>query len=191
LKDTIPLLDSMPPRAAAVSPLDSTKFSHITTSMIARKNAKGLTWRSILIKMDSDTYIETITNVIEPVVKLGLYVYMILDGHGIVLIDCVGKQFVLLNSWGYTNDVVPYGLNLRLQGNDTQYTIEMLELLLPMTTEFSDANPTRYIYTNNEFLHVRELYPFIQNYVATQTGGRKRTRRRKSKRYTRFVRLRQ
>ena len=190
-KDAIPLLDTMPPRAAAVSPLDSSLFSEVVDSMIDKKQESGLTWRSILIKVEKDTYKDIIKNVLEPIGKLGLYVYMMLKGHGVVLMNSLGNNFLIQNSWGYQSDLVPYGSDIRLQGDDKVFEIQYVELFLPMTTDFSRKNPTHEVYINVEPLHVRELYPFIQKYVATQKGGRKRTKRRKSKRYTRFVRLRQ
>ena len=192
-KDAIPLLDTMPPRAAAVSPLDSSLFSEVVDRMIDKKQESGLTWRSILIKVEKDTYKDIIKNVLEPIGKLGLYVYMMLKGHGVVLMNSLGNNFLIQNSWGYQSDLVPYGTDgtdIRLQGDDKVFEIQYIELFLPMTTTFSEENPTQPVYINVEPLHVRDLYPFIAKYVSTQRGG-KRTRRRKSKRYTRFVRLRQ
>ena len=69
-KEAIPLLDTMPPRAAAMSPLDSVLFSRVVDSMNAIKQQLELTWRSILIKVEKDTYKDIIKNVHEPI---GLY----------------------------------------------------------------------------------------------------------------------
>jgi hypothetical protein len=192
LKDAIPLLDTMQPRAAALSPLDSSLFSEVVQMMKDKK--EGLTWRPILIKVEKDTYQNIIKNVLEPIGKLGLYVYMMLKGHGVVLMNSLDRHFLIQNSWGYQSDAVPYGTDgtdIRLQSDDKVFEIQYLELFLPMKTTFSEENQTHEVYTNNDPLHVRDLYPFIKKYVASQTGGRKRTRRRRSKHYTRFVRLRQ
>lgn len=189
-KEAIPLLDTMPPRAAAMSPLDSVLFSRVVDRMKATKQRLDLTWRSILIKVEKDTYKDIIKNILEPIGKLGLYVYMMLEGHGVVLMNSLNEHFLIQNSWGYQSDVVPDGTDIRLQGDDKVFKIQYVELFLPMTTTFSEENPTHEVYLNVEPLHVRELYPFIEKYVASQRGG-KRTRRRRSKRYTRFVRLRQ
>ena len=189
-KEAIPLLDTMPPRAAAMSPLDSVLFSRVVDRMKATKQRLDLTWRSILIKVEKDTYKDIIKNILEPIGKLGLYVYMMLEGHGVVLMNSLNEHFLIQNSWGYQSDVVPDGTDIRLQGDDKFFKIQYVELFLPMTTTFSEENPTHEVYLNVEPLHVRELYPFIEKYVASQRGG-KRTRRRRSKRYTRFVRLRQ
>jgi hypothetical protein len=189
LRDAIPLLDTMPPRAAAVSPLDSSLFSEVVHTMISKKQESGLTWRFIMIKIDKDTYQTIIKKILEPIGKFGLYVYMLLDKHGVVLMNSLDGHFLIQNSWGYQSDAVPYGTDIRLHGDDEVFEIQYVHLLLPMTTEFDRDNPTREMYTNNEYIHVRELYPFIAKYVSTQRGG-KRTRRRK-RRYTRFVRLRQ
>ena len=186
-KEAIPLLDTMPPRAAAMSPLDSVLFSRVVDSMNAIKQQLELTWRSILIKVEKDTYKDIIKNVFEPIGKLGLYVYMMLEGHGVVLMNSLNGHFLIQNSWGYQSDVVPDGTDIRLQGDDKVFKIQYVELFLPMTTTFSEENPTHEVYLNVEPLHVRELYPFIEKYVASQRGG-KRTRRRRSKRYTRFMR---
>lgn len=197
LKSAIPLLDTMPPRAAALSPLDSEKFSHVAEMMIAKKREADLTWRSILIRMnrreDMDTYMDTIREVIEPIVKLGLYVYMLLDNHAVVLMNCQHGNFVIKNSWGYSNDVVPYGFDIPLQGKDKAYSLEYFELFLPMTNTFSRENETRDVYTSDAFVHVHDLYPIIRKYVATyQRAGRKTRRNRRKKTYTRLVyRLRQ
>jgi hypothetical protein len=192
-KDAIPLLDTMHPKAAALSPLDSPLFSRVVHSMIDKKRELKLTWRSILIKVEKDTYQNIIKNVLEPIGKLGLYVYMMLKGHGVVLMNSLDGHFLIQNSWGYQSDAVPYGTDgtdIRLQGDDKVFEIQYVELFLPMTTDFSEENPTQPVYINVYPLHVRDLYPFIEKYVATKRGGCRRTRRRKS-RYTRFVRLRQ
>jgi len=158
LKDVIPLLDTLPVRAAAVSPLDSTTFSHVAEMMLTKKRETGLTWRSILIRMNREdlaTYRETIAEVIEPIVKLGLYIYMLLNNHAVVLMNAHHGHFIIKNSWGYPNDVVPYGLDIPLRGNDKVYTLEYLELFLPMTTTFSAENETRGVYTSDAYIHVR------------------------------------
>ena len=197
LKQAIPLLDTMPARVAAVSPLDSSIFSQVAAMMIAKKRETDLTWRSILIRMnreeDSATYRETIAEVIEPIAKLGLYIYMLLNNHAVVLMNCHHGHFVIKNSWGYPNDVVPYGFDVTLQGKDKAYSLEYLELFIPMTTTFATENETLGLYTSDEFIHVHDLYPFVRKYVATyQRAGRKTRRNRRKKTYTRLVyRLRQ
>jgi hypothetical protein len=196
LIQAIPLLDTMPARAAAVSPLD-TSFSQVAAMMIAKKRENDLTWRSILIRMnreeDRDTYMDTIREVIEPIAKLGLYVYMLLNNHGVVLMNAHHGHFIIKNSWGYENDVVPYGFDIRLHGKDKVYSLEYFELFLPMTNTFSRENKTLGVYTSDEFIHVHDLYPFIRKYVATyQRAGSKTRRKRRKKTYTRLVyRLRQ
>lgn len=180
-KEAIPLLDTMPPRAA-MSPLDSVLFSRVVDRMKATKQRLELTWRSILIKVEKDTFKDIIKNVLEPIGKLGLYIYMMLEGHGVVLMNSLDGHFLIQNSWGYQSDVVPYERYIRLQGDDKVFEIQYVELFLPMTTTFSEENPTHEVYLNVESLHVRELYPFIGRYVATQRGGKR------TKRYTRFMR---
>lgn len=189
LKRAIPLLDTMPPRAAALSPLDSAKFSQVVEMMITKKQEADLTWQSILIRMireeDSDTYMDTIREVIEPIIKLGLYVYMLLDNHAVVLMNCQHGNFVIKNSWGYSNDVVPYGFDIPLQGKDKAYSLEYFELFLPMTNTFFRENKPGGIYTSDKFIHVHDLYPIIKRYVATyQRAGRRRTRRKQKSRFT-------
>lgn len=194
LIQAIPLLDTMPPRAAAVSPLDSASFSQVSAMMVAKKREAELTWRSILIRMnreeDRETYMETIREVIEPIAKLGLYIYMLLKNHAVVLMNAHHGHFIIKNSWGYDNDVVPYGFDIRLQGKDKDYSLEYFELFLPMTTTFDTENQTLGVYTSDKLIHVNDLYPFIRKYVATyQRAGRRTRRKRKftKKTYTRFV----
>jgi hypothetical protein len=179
LIQAIPLLDTMSARTAAVSPLGSS-FSQVAAMMIAKKREADLTWRSILIRMnreDRDTYRETIA-------KLGLYIYMLLNNHAVVLMNCQHGHFVIKNSWGYKNDVVPYGFDIRLQGNDKAYSLEYVELFLPMTTTFDTENQTRGVYTSDELIHVHDLYPIIRKYVATYQRAGRRTRRNKKSRFT-------
>ena len=41
-----------------------------------------------------------------------------IENHAVVLMNAHHGHFIIKNSWGYDNDVVPYGFDIPLQGKD-------------------------------------------------------------------------
>jgi len=189
------LIDTFSERIAVVLPLDNPTFIQYRDQMLDRKREMNLMWKPITIGF-VDTFLpkgispklhlkNMMDQVVEPILKLNLYVSMLLEGHSVVLANYADGKFAIKNSWG---ELITYSdLSLKVTLNSQTFDLLFLTLMLPMSTTFSYEHHKIPTYILPQ--HMDDLIAFIPEYERHYStfririrGGKTRKRSKRSKR---------
>jgi hypothetical protein len=166
---------------------DKPLFREVKREFLAKSSA--MDWKHIHIAMDDVPFEPIKGAVLEPILRLNLYIEMGLEeelteeeydedkepGRHIVLVTGFDEENIhIKNTWDYKVTIkVPWGESIQLD-DGKQWKITDLHLLLPVkgpsegTSEYDGRN-------------IEELFPFVAEYRLPVLGGK--TRRFRSKKH--------
>jgi len=196
------LATTMQTRASARLPIghEDGTFDTMRRKITTRIEAQGIRWESISFQYNKD-YKPEIIGWLKQLLSLGLSSVLLLENpraiHSVFISEYDRDTFHIENSWGSIPEIVSEKDFPTISLLGEKWNCKTITFLCPILPEFEGLPMFR-----TGFKSIDWLTRFMGNYPDLYaewksrhqpepiTGG-KRTRRRRSKHYTRFVRLRQ
>ena len=197
------LVTTMQTRASAKLPIghEDGAFDTMQRKITTRIEELGIRWESISFKYNAESKLQII-GWMKQLLSLGLSSVLSLQNpraiHSVFVSEYDRDTFHIENSWGSMTEVVSEKDFPTISLSTEQWNCETITFLCPILPEFEGLPPFRTGYKPIDWLtHFMSIYPYLyeswksKNPPEPITGGKRRRTRRRSKRYTRFVRLRQ